>query len=172
MRWLAAALLVAGCQPSQPEAGNAVDRAEEELPPEVKPLPIGATTPADIEGAWRVAGVNGKEIELDWGVSAEIGAFGDAGAVLRFHVQSQCIYFSRLVYLDGMRILPAAPPAPVPRGEPPAAPGPVETMCARGWLPQEEAMKAALLGVEWAYRLPDGSLVLDGPAGTLTLFTQ
>ncbi|MBB3764830.1 hypothetical protein [Sphingomicrobium lutaoense] len=164
------ALSLAGCQPAESGADNAVDRAEEELPPEVKPLPIGATAPADIGGAWRVAGVNGKEIALDWGVSAEIETGREAARLTRIRVQSQCIWFERTFLHDGMRLLPAPPPPP-PGGEE-SATRPIVTMCARGLLPQEEAMKAALMGAEWAYRLPDGSLVLDGSAGTLTLFTQ
>lgn len=147
-------LLLAGCQPTEaPSDGNAVDETIEELSEEVKSLPIGATTPASLEGEWRVAGINRQLVDLDWAMTAGISDRD-------IRIQSQCVWFERGYVLSDMQLLPFDL-----EKEP-------QVMCQRGWLPEEEAANQALQQAEWAYRLPDGSLVLDGPGGSITLFTQ
>ncbi|NNC48493.1 MAG: hypothetical protein HKO13_08705 [Sphingomonas sp.] len=160
-RALAFVLLLGACAPSAPDApgdgaiDNATDAPANALDEEVEVLPIGATAPVDIEGEWRIAGIDGEAFDEDWAPTATITSD-------TIRIQSQCIWFERRYVLDGMEFVP---PPPVTDDEP-------QEMCARGWTPAEEAMEEALQGAEWAYRLPDGSLVLDGSSGTITLFTQ
>ena len=156
------ALAIAACSPG---AENATAPAEQEAHPEtpegLTELPIGATAPASIEGEWRVAGVNGEIIDIGWAMTASID---DAS----ISIQSQCMGFSRMYALEGTTLTtPEVPPAPAGT---PHAPPPV--VCTRMFLPEEQAVSEALTQADTAYRLPDGSLVLDGPGGSLTFFTQ
>lgn len=161
MRALALVLLLGACAPSAPdvpsndEVDNATDAPVNALDDDIEVLPIGATPPVAIEGEWRVAGINGEEFDSDWTPTATITSD-------TIRIESQCIWFERRYVLEGMEFVP---PPPVTDDEP-------QSMCARAWTPGEEAMEQALQGAEWAYRLPDGSLVFDGPGGTITLFTQ
>lgn len=154
------ALCVAACSPS---ADNTVAPFEQEAGPSTPEglveLPIGATAPASIEGEWRVAGVNGEVIDIEWAMTAQITAD-------QISIQSQCMGFGRMYALDGTTLTaPEVPPATGPVPPPPP-------VCARMPLPEEQAVGKALQGADMAYRLPDGALVLDGPEGSLTLYTQ
>lgn len=161
-----AALLLVACSPqpeAQPPVDNAVDTPLNELPEDVKALPIGATPPAGMTGEWRVAGINGAPWEdyVGWVMTGSITSDS-------ITLNSQCISMSRRYARDGMRLLnnPAPPLPPGVTQEPPPP------MCARAWSPQEREAMQALQAAQWVYRLPDGSMVLDGPEGSITLFTQ
>lgn len=154
------ALAIAACSPSAENAAAPVEQEAHPAPPEgLVELPIGATAPTSIEGDWRVAGVNGEIIDIEWAMTAQITAD-------QISIQSQCMGFGRMYALDGTTLTaPEVPPATGPVAPPPP-------VCARMFLPEEQAVSKALQGAELAYRLPDGSLVLDGPGGSLTFFTQ
>lgn len=160
------ACALAACSPAAENAaapgGSDAQPVTSEKPAE---LPIGATAPTSIAGEWRVAGVNGEAIDIGWAMTASITAD-------QISIQSQCMEFGRMYALDGTRLSkPDVPPAPeVPPATGPMPPPP--PVCTRMFLPEEQAVSKALQDADLAYRLPDGSLVLDGPGGSLTLYTQ
>ena len=154
-------LALAACSPSHDAAAPNEEEAHPATSEGLMDLPIGATAPRSLEGEWRVAGVNREIIDIEWAMTASI----DEDSI---SIQSQCMGFSRMYALDGtMLTMPEVPPAP--EGTLPTQPPPV---CARTFLPEEQAVSKALQGATVAYRLPDRSLVLDGTGGSLTFYTQ
>jgi hypothetical protein len=159
-RALLVALLAAACSPSSPTE-NAAGPAAAEPPqlPEAAPappiLPADATAVIDagsIEGEWRVAGVAGQPLSQPFGISATIRE-----GSIRF--VSPCI-----TRRYGLEISGGLATARLMTNETPD--------CVRALTIDERGLERAMGQVKTAYRLPSKALVLDGPAGAVTLFTQ
>lgn len=155
-------LALAACSPEErsiPAPADTDLEAHPATPDGLVELPIGATAPLAIEGEWRVAGVDGQEIDIEWAMTASI-------TTDQISIQSQCMGFGRMYALEGMALsMPEVPPATGPVPPPPP-------VCARMPLPEEQAVSKALQEAVRAYRMPDGALVLDGPETSLTFYTQ
>lgn len=153
------ALLTAACNQGSPtlpqterrEATEAVvaEQSSKEI------LPTGATLVPDvvsIAGEWRVAGVGEQALGQPFGISASIG---DG----RIRFVSQCLSRTYALSIENG----VAATRLVPNEEP---------ECARALTIDERALEQAMRQVTSAYRLPSNALVLDGPAGAVTMFTQ
>jgi hypothetical protein len=105
-----------------------------------------------IEGEWRVAGVAGQPLSQPFGISATIRE-----GSIRF--VSPCI-----TRRYGLEISGGLATARLMTNETPD--------CVRALTIDERGLERAMGQVKTAYRLPSKALVLDGPAGAVTLFTQ
>ena len=165
MLWLALGL--AACSRGEREEAQAPSPlAEEELPeaPDgLKALPIGARAPIDIEGEWRLAGIDDVALDLPRAITASITED-------RIMFRSDCVVIWRFYRLVGTDMsMPPPPDADRDLDNPEQYPPP---SCLRPHDDAERAIQSALVEADTAYRLPDQSLVLEGPGGSLTLYTQ
>lgn len=151
---LALTLGSAACTPEREEAPppSPAEGALSDPHDDQTTLPIGAQAPVSIVGEWRVAGVNHTEIDQPYAMTATISD-------TLIQVRSQCLTFVRAYTLEGVALGVGPKPGPM-------------VMCDRGHDPQERQVDSALAAADTAYRMPDGSLVLAGPGGRITLFTQ
>jgi hypothetical protein len=153
------ALLAAACSPSAP------DRRQDEAPALREAAPPAASTPpilpADatavndvsaIQGEWRVAGVSGQSLSQPFGISASIQDN-------RVRFVSQCITRQYELNVEGGLVAARPLGNDVPD-------------CARALTIDERGLEQAMSQAKTIYRLPSNALVLDGPAGAVTLFTQ
>ena len=105
-----------------------------------------------IQGEWRVAGVSGQSLSQPFGISASIQ--GD-----RVRFVSQCITRQYELKVEGGLVAARPLGNDVPD-------------CARALTIDERGLEQAMSQAKTIYRLPSNALVLDGPAGAVTLFTQ
>jgi hypothetical protein len=113
-------------------------------------LPSAITDAALLVGEYRVAGVGGQDIDLPYGITASIS---DAG----IHVVSDCVNLSWSWSLEGARLVT----------ERVAVEG-----CARGLVPEEEAVAAAFDGSTGVARTPSNGIEFTGENGSVLLFSQ
>jgi hypothetical protein len=153
-----AALLLAGC--------SDVDQAEPPTPieePASAPAPATAAAPAktfpanaaiteagELVGEYRVAGVNGRDIDLPHGITARINPAS-------IHVTSDCVNVAWSWFLEGTRLVTERVP--------------VEG-CGRGFLPEEEAIVTAVDSADKASRTPANGLEFSGGGHSVLLFGQ
>ncbi|MBW0143897.1 hypothetical protein [Sphingomicrobium clamense] len=157
-------LAIAACSPQAESPPPAVEEERADAASEgLEALPIGARAPVSIEGEWRLAGINGEVVDLDRAVTASIS---DEWIVFR----SDCVVIWRFYALS--RTLLRVPPKPDVERDPDRLENYPPPSCLRPLSEVERAVQSALVEADTAYRLPDGALVLDGPGGSLTLFTQ
>ncbi len=139
---LAIALLLAGCgsadQPDAPEEAAATF------------TPAVVSAPETLQGEYRVAGVNGGEIDLPHGITASIGED-------RIELASGCVHL-RWTYTYEAGSLATVPV-------------PVET-CERSLLPEEEALDAAITAATAVRRTPENGVALSSGGHSATLFSQ
>lgn len=157
MRLLAAlfaALLLAACH--QPERERP---APQERPTAAETSPAAPALPgAPVQGAsaivgeWRVAGTGDQALSQAYGMSASIGRD-------TIRVVSQCVFMTWSYRLASGRLKTS----PIPSTIPP---------CLRPRSIDEMAVQNALDAATDARRLDNGALVLSGPGGSVTLFTQ
>lgn len=107
-------------------------------------------TPAALIGEYRVAGVDGQDINLPHGITASISDD-------EIEIQSQCVRF-KWTYSITHGVL-AASRAPA-------------VSCQRGLLPEEEAIARAFDQAEQAQRTPSNGIEFSGARHTVTLFSQ
>lgn len=107
-------------------------------------------TSAALVGEYRVAGVDGQDINLPHGITASI-------SVDEIEVQSQCIRF-KWTYAITNGVL-AASRAPA-------------VSCQRGLLAEEEAIARAFDQAVQAQRTPANGIEFSGAGHSVTLFSQ
>lgn len=157
--WLIAlALAAAGCsEPAAPPQGAesssvALDPASPvPAEPEQRPgVPLAGL--ADLTGEWRVAGVDGLDINQPEGISASVSG----GKMV---VTAGCVRWQWSVTLEAGAF--AATPATQ-----------VTPVCARGLTPAEAAMAEAIGSATSARRLPSKGVELSGNGRSVLLFSQ
>lgn len=106
--------------------------------------------PAALAGEYRVAGVDGRDINLSHGVSASISE-------QEIEVLSQCIRFKWTYVLSGGVLAAERIPS---------------MSCRRALLPEEEAISRAFDQAVQARRTPANGIEFSGEGHTVTLFSQ
>ncbi len=154
--------VLAACSPPAPESPAPESPALESPAPkstapespasESRPAIAEGTmmTSAALVGEYRVAGVDGQDINLPHGISASISDD-------EIEVQSQCIRFKWAYTLVGEVL--AASRVPV-------------TSCQRGLLPEEDAIARAFDQAAQARRTSANGIEFSGAGHTVTLFSQ
>lgn len=142
-------MLASGCSPdeagSQPDA--AVDRGAHPVP---SGRHDGGAAPGSLVGEYRVAGAGGIEVDLGWAITLSITSE-------TISLQSQCLTPSwRYQYRGGALSTQAI----------------ADPVCERAYAPVEQAALGALDQATSARMTEANALVLDGPGGSLTLFSQ
>lgn len=122
--------------------------------PDTGPSPHQANTPslnaADIVGEWRIASVNGKDIDQSTGITASISDN-------EIRVNAGCVNMAFTYRLLAGRF--ASETTPV-------------ASCARPLSPAEKAVGDALTTAQNAARDSSNALVLSGAGNSLSLYTQ
>lgn len=113
------------------------------------PLPSGLNS-ADIVGEWRIAGVNGKEINEPAGATAKIAA----SEIL---IQSDCVNMAYDYSLVAGRFTAKSKPV---------------ISCQRALSAAEKAIGDAITTADAASRDASNALILSGGGHSLTLYTQ
>lgn len=144
-------VLVTACSetPEKPTA----DRVTAQSPARPRPSAAATADPAPamaIAGEYRVAGIDGQDINQPHGITASISAD-------RIHVTADCLNFGWSYTLQGSSIITKRVP--------------VEG-CARGLTAAEEALVAAFDRASIVARTPANALELRAPGHTATLFSQ
>ena len=159
---IAAALSVAACKQTEaPPAPPALDQIAQSAEPR-RDLPEEQRSP-DLFGAWLVQAVSTPEAALQdrsWDMVLLVG-------VRQLELLSQCVTIGPFDYgrtVGGGIAVRQSSVAPRPG---PAAPAPVQ--CARTLSPAERAIPPILLASSEVRRRSDGSVVLSGGAGALTV---
>ncbi|WP_202389530.1 hypothetical protein [Croceibacterium soli] len=114
-------------------------------PAEVAPAP--SLEPA---GEYRIAGVDGGDIDLPHGITASIGAD-------RIEVVSQCVEMAWSYRLEGRALQTTRLPV---------------VTCDRGRYPQEEAIEAAFTAAREVERTESNGLRFSGGGRSVILFSQ
>lgn len=130
-----AALSLAACAPT----GGTTD-----------PAGHPAISPVELAGEYRVAGVDGGEIDLPHGITATITAD-------RIDVQSDCIRFAWSYTQDGRALTTQMQPVP---------------SCRRALLPAEQAISDAFSAATRVARTPENGLDFTGGGRNVLLFSQ
>jgi hypothetical protein len=134
------AIAVAACQPNDEAPQSAPDEADSS---------IIATSEA-LAGEYRVAGIDGEDVDLPHGITASIT--GD-----RIDVQSDCIRFAwSYRFEDRLLVTEQAPVA----------------SCRRALLPEERALSEAVEAADVVRRTPTNGIELSGNGRSVTLFSQ
>lgn len=120
-----------------------------------KEAPPAATSPAiasaaELAGEYRVAGIDGADINLPHAITAAID--GE-----RIHVTSDCVNLAWSYRFEGERLVTEQVP--------------VES-CARGLVPSEQGLLAALDIADAVRRTPANAVEISGGGHAVTLFTQ
>lgn len=140
MRKLALALSIAplaACQPAEEPASSSPD-------------PGLIATPAALAGEYRVAGVDGDDIDLPHAITASI----DERTI---RVSADCLNFAWAYrFEEGVLVTETTPTA----------------SCRRGLLPPEEAVRAAFDSAALVRRTPANGIELSGEGRTVLLFSQ
>lgn len=165
---IAMLLLAAGCAPQNNQRDDGENVAvlgdipvPESLPPQSSATP---ESPArSIAGHWRVAAINDEDIGARNSHAITVEASGS-----ELTMTSQCIRLRFVYTLDHGAF--SARRWDYGKDAEPGAPPPAS--CARGLSPDEAAFEKAILGATRAYHLPSNALVINGPQGSVTLFTQ
>lgn len=117
---------------------------------ETDPGAPGVPAPATIVGEYRVAGAGGREVDLGWAITVSINED-------KIRLASQCVTPEWRYRYAGGSISTEIVPIPI---------------CERGRAPVEEAAIAAVDGATDVRRTPGNAIVIDGPGGSITLFSQ
>jgi hypothetical protein len=132
-------------------AQQAPDRVAEEeptgLPQAASPAPA---SPIRIVGEYRVAGVDGGDINLPHGISASIGEN-------RIEVSSQCVEMAWSYRFEGARLVTEAIPG---------------VTCDRGRYPEEQAIEAAFDAAREVERTESNGVRFSGGGRSVLLFSQ
>ena len=134
---LLAALALAGCQAAEDEPAP---------PPETPAI----SSAAELAGEYRVAGVDGSDIDLPHAVTASIDES-------RIHLVSDCVNLAWTYRFAGELL--ATEQAPV-------------ESCARGYDATEQALLAAFDVADTVRRTPENGVQFSGGGHSVTLFSQ
>lgn len=138
---------LSACQPSAQAPASSDSKTESAAPAQPVIPPLSA---ADIVGEWRIAGVNGGEINQPTGITAQITAD-------EIRITSGCVNLA-----FGYRLA---------AGQFAATQKPVAG-CERTLSPAEKAVGDAVNKAQSAARDSSNALVLSGEGSSLTLYTQ
>ncbi|MXP40460.1 hypothetical protein GRI75_02215 [Altererythrobacter soli] len=122
-------------------------------PPVPAPAPPAEVAPApslEPAGEYRIAGVDGGDIDLPHGITASIGAD-------RIEVVSQCVEMAWSYRLEGRALQTTRLPV---------------VTCDRGRYPQEEAIEAAFTAAREVERTESNGLRFSGGGRSVILFSQ
>jgi hypothetical protein len=134
------AIAVAACQPNEDVPSGTPDEADSSI----------IATPEALAGEYRVAGVDGQDVDLPHGIAASITAD-------RIEVQSDCIRFAwSYRFEDRLLVTEQAPVA----------------SCRRALLPEERALSEAIESADVVRRTPENGIELSGSGRSVTLFSQ
>ena len=114
------------------------------------PDTAAAPAPVDLAGEYRVAGVDGADIDLPHGITASITAD-------RIDLQSDCIRMAWSYTRDGAALSTATQPVP---------------SCRRALLPPEQAISEAFTAADSVSRTPANGLEFAGGGRSVLLFLQ
>lgn len=149
--------VLAACSPPAPESPAPETPATESpaletAAPESRPEIAEGTmmTPAELVGEYRLAGVDGQDINLPHGISASISAE-------EIEVSSQCIRFKWTYAITDGALAASRAPA---------------VSCQRGLSPEEEAIARAFDQAQQVRRTPANGIEFSGAGHTVTLFSQ
>jgi len=117
--------------------------------------PAPAETPAiasaaELAGEYRVAGINGSDIDLPHAITASID--GE-----RIHLTSDCVNFAWSYRFEGEKLVTEQVP--------------VES-CARGFDATEQELLAAFDVADAVHRTPANAIEISGGGNAVTLFSQ
>ncbi len=140
---------VAAPQASATTPGVEPSQAPSQALPEAPP-PANALAAGELPGEYRLAGVDGGDIDLPYAITASIRGG-------RIHVVADCVNMAwRYTYASG-RLATTRDPT---------------ESCARGLTANEEAIVAALDGATQAVRTPSNGIELSDGGHSVTLFSQ
>jgi len=148
---LLATLVLAACQPADEEAPASPASSASPASPVDAVASGPITTPEELSGYYRIAGIDGAEIEGSEG-------FGVRFTEDRVMVLAQCIKTEWLYRFEGARIVVTADKLREP--------------CRRALSPDERAIASAFDGMERASRTPANAILIEGSGASLTLFSQ
>lgn len=154
---LAACGLLAACGSAENPAADpspTVTREPAEAPsPVATPAPPAEASPEpslELAGEYRIAGVDGGDIDLPHGISATIGAD-------RIGVVSQCVEMAWSYRLAGAALQTTRLPV---------------VTCDRGRYPEEEAVEAAFTAAREVERTENNGIRFSGGGRSVVLFSQ
>jgi hypothetical protein len=116
-------------------------------PPAASPVPA---PPIRVAGEYRIAGVDGGDINLPHGISASIGEN-------RIGVSSQCVEMAWSYRFEGARLTTEAIPV---------------VSCDRGRYPEEQAIEAAFDAARAVERTESNGIRFSGGGRSVLLFSQ
>lgn len=146
---LSATVLLAACQPAPadpPPPATSTTGVTSESDPDAPGVPA----PASLIGDYRVAGVDGAAVDLEWGMSVSINA-------TTIRLVSQCVTPQWRYRYEGGAITTESM---------------LVEICEREMAPAEAAANAALDGAEQVTRTPENGLEITGGGHSITLFSQ
>ena len=153
---LAACALLVACDGTADEStadADAAPKSEAAVIPsvQVSTAPVAPTDPViELTGEYRIAGVDGGDINLPHGITAVI-------AEDRIDVTSQCVEMTWSYSLEGAALETTRIPV---------------VTCDRGRYPEEEAVEAAFTAAREVERTASNGLRFFGGGRSVTLFTQ
>src|SRR5690606_30446529 len=103
-----------------------------------------------LAGEYRVAGIDGADVNLPHGISAVI-------TDERIDIQSDCIRFAWTYRFENQLLVTEQAPV---------------ASCRRAFLPQEQALQQAVEAADVVRRTPSNGIELSGGGRSVTLFSQ
>jgi hypothetical protein len=134
--------VLAACQPGEkapPEAADSADRSSSII-----------ASPETLAGEYRVAGIDGADVNLPHGISASI-------TNERIDIQSDCIRFAWTYRFEGQSLVTEQAPV---------------ASCRRALLPEERALAEAMEAADAVRRTPANGIEFSGGGRSVTLFGQ
>lgn len=133
---------LAACQPSEEAPRGAPDSAE--------PTSSIVASPEALAGEYRVAGIDGADVNLPHGITASITDD-------RIDVHSDCIRFAWTYRFEEQLLVTEEAPV---------------ASCRRALLPEEQALQAAVEAADVVRRTPANGIEFSGGGRSLLLFGQ
>ncbi|WP_332659896.1 hypothetical protein [Brevundimonas sp.] len=152
-------MALAACgQPGQAPATPTAP--SQEAPPAPAPTAADPSTQAgSLAGAWRVAGIDGREFDEPVGLSL-------TGDERQLWWEPRCAGLARAYRIDGPGISFASIRPAGPAGSPPAP------VCEIGLPPRLDEVIRALDNADRIARTPNNGILISGPDHSLVLFSQ
>ncbi len=155
MLFMAAALALGACQPvAEPESAEteAPASANTEAPAsaDTEATPSAISSSAELAGEYRLAGINGEDFNEPIGVAVSITSD-------RIDFVGSCVFTHWTYRFEGEQIVTQMEEGPT---------------CRRALAPWETTARDALSAAQSVSRTPSNGILIDGPGGSLTLFSQ
>ena len=117
---------------------------------------------ASLEGEWRVAGIDGAELNETYGIALSASAE-------EIWAEPRCAGMVVSYRIDGLRFTSA--PA-TPEGSPPGTGNPPPPVCAVAMPPRVADVFTALRDADTIGRTPENGIAISGPDHSVLLFSQ